>query len=77
VRARIVVDGKPFFTTDRHYPVLTAGKDNEVELQRQWMGYGSTPGKLEVGDVRGGDCPHRLETPQIGDTVEQSIAGTQ
>jgi uncharacterized lipoprotein YbaY len=32
VRARIMVDGKPFFTTDQHYPVLTAGKGTEVEL---------------------------------------------
>jgi putative lipoprotein len=32
VRARIVVGGKPFFTTDQDYPVLTAGKGNEVEL---------------------------------------------
>jgi putative lipoprotein len=26
VRARIVVDGKPFFTTPQNYPVLTGGK---------------------------------------------------
>jgi len=32
VRARITVDGKLFFTTDQHYPVLTAGKGTEVEL---------------------------------------------
>ena len=32
VRARILVDGKLFFTTDQHYPVLTSGKGNEVAL---------------------------------------------
>jgi len=32
VRARILVDGKPFFITDQHYPVLTRGKGNRVEL---------------------------------------------
>jgi uncharacterized lipoprotein YbaY len=31
VRARITVDGKPFFITDQHYPVLTRGKGDEVE----------------------------------------------
>jgi putative lipoprotein len=33
VRARIMVDGKPFFLTDEHYPVLSQGKGNEVELR--------------------------------------------
>jgi uncharacterized lipoprotein YbaY len=32
VRARITVEGKPFFVTEQHYPVLTRGKGNEVEL---------------------------------------------
>ena len=32
VRARIVVEGKPFFITDQHYPVLTGGEGSEVEL---------------------------------------------
>jgi putative lipoprotein len=32
VRARILVDEKPFFVTDQNYPVLTGGKGNEVEL---------------------------------------------
>jgi putative lipoprotein len=32
VRARITVDGTLFFTTDQHYPVLTAGKGTEVQL---------------------------------------------
>ena len=32
VRARILVDGKLFFTTDQHYPVFTAAQSNEVAL---------------------------------------------
>jgi putative lipoprotein len=32
VRARILVDGKPFFATDQTYPVLTGGGGSEVEL---------------------------------------------
>jgi hypothetical protein len=32
VRARIVVSGKLLFTSDQHYPVLTAGESNEVNL---------------------------------------------
>jgi putative lipoprotein len=32
VRAQILVDEKPFFTTDQKYPVLTAGRGEEVEL---------------------------------------------
>jgi len=32
VRARIVVDGKLFFTTDQNYPVLGAGQNSEVSL---------------------------------------------
>ncbi|HET8625126.1 MAG TPA: YbaY family lipoprotein [Gemmatimonadales bacterium] len=32
VRAQILVDGKPFFVTDRHYGVLTEGMGNEVDV---------------------------------------------
>ena len=32
VRARILVGGELLFTTDQHYPVLTAGSGNEVTL---------------------------------------------
>jgi putative lipoprotein len=38
VRATITVDGKPFFTTDRHHPVLTAGSGSEVELLLRRVG---------------------------------------
>ena len=27
-----MVDGRPLFATDQHYPVLSQGKGNEVEL---------------------------------------------
>jgi putative lipoprotein len=33
VRARIVVEGKPFFLTDQRYPVLTGGSGSQVEVQ--------------------------------------------
>jgi putative lipoprotein len=32
VRARILVDGKPFFTADQNYAVPTAGENNEIVL---------------------------------------------
>src|SRR5262252_8469497 len=32
VLARILVDGKLFFSTDQSYPVLTGGQSNEVSL---------------------------------------------
>lgn len=32
VQAQILVDGKVFFTTDQHYPVLTAGHGSQVSL---------------------------------------------
>ena len=32
VRARILVDGKPFFITEQNYGVLSSGKGNTVEL---------------------------------------------
>jgi putative lipoprotein len=35
VRARIMVAGKPMFTTDRDYPVLTGGKGDQLELLLQ------------------------------------------
>jgi uncharacterized lipoprotein YbaY len=38
VRARIVLDGKPLFTTDRSYPVLTAGKGNKVTINLRRVG---------------------------------------
>ena len=41
VRAKVTVDGKPFFTTDRHYPVLGADGGETVELMLRRTG--STP----------------------------------
>jgi putative lipoprotein len=41
VRARILVDEKPFFITDQNYPVLTGGKGDEVELM---LRRAATPG---------------------------------
>lgn len=74
VRARILVDGKPFFTTDQSYPVLTHGRGKEVSLLlKRASGSGSTSsgagalGTLPAtftGDLPCADCPgirHQLE----------------
>jgi len=56
VRARILVQGKLFFTTDQSYPVLTAGHGNEVALLLRRA--------LQVQGVKGqslwGCCPRPL-----------------
>ncbi len=39
VRARILVGGKLFFTTDQSYPVLTGGQGNEVALLLRRAGF--------------------------------------
>jgi uncharacterized lipoprotein YbaY/uncharacterized lipoprotein NlpE involved in copper resistance len=74
VRARILVGGKLFFTTDQHYPVLTGGKGNEVALLLRRVGssesVGSRAGALGTlpatfaGDLPCADCQgirHQLE----------------
>jgi copper homeostasis protein (lipoprotein) len=74
VRARILVDGKLFFITDQSYPVLTAGKGNEVALLLRRVGssgsagagagpLGSLPATF-AGDLPCADCQgirHQLE----------------
>ena len=45
VRARILVAGRLMFTTDQHYPVLTSGRGNEVDLLLRRVG---SPG--QAGD---------------------------
>jgi putative lipoprotein len=48
VRARILVDQKPFFITDQTYPVLTGGNGSEVELMlRRATTSGGAPMALE------------------------------
>ena len=46
VRARILVGGKLFFTTDQHYPVLTGGKGNEVALLLRRVGSSGGRGRV-------------------------------
>jgi copper homeostasis protein (lipoprotein) len=77
VRARILVGGKLFFTTDQHYPVLTGGQGNEVTLLLRRAGssgagggagssaspLGSPPATF-AGDLPCADCQgirHQLE----------------
>jgi uncharacterized lipoprotein YbaY/heat shock protein HslJ/uncharacterized lipoprotein NlpE involved in copper resistance len=67
VRARVLVNGKLFFTTDRSYPVLTARHGDEVALLLRRAGSsgpvreGTEPlGTLTatfVGDLPCADCP--------------------
>jgi putative lipoprotein len=47
VRARIMVEGKLFFTTDQSYPVLTGGNGNEVRMLLRRAG-GSAPSESGV-----------------------------
>ena len=67
VRARILVDGKLFFITDQHYPVLTGGHGNEVALLLRRAGssgpagggdgpLGTLPATF-AGDLPCADCP--------------------
>jgi copper homeostasis protein (lipoprotein) len=74
VRARILVDGKLFFTTDQSYPVLTGGHGTEVALLLRRAGssgpatggagpLGSLPATF-AGDLPCADCQgirHQLE----------------
>lgn len=43
VRARIVVDGKPWFTTDTVAPVITGGNPNTVKLMMRRVGASPAP----------------------------------
>ncbi len=74
VRARILVGGKLFFTTDESYPVLTGGRGNEVALLLRRTGASAPPGGRAgpvgalpatfAGDLPCADCPgirHQLE----------------
>ncbi len=74
VRARILVSGKLFFTTDQSYPVLTGGHGNEVALLLRRAGSSGPVGKgaeplgtlpaTFVGDLPCADCSgirHQLE----------------
>jgi uncharacterized lipoprotein YbaY/heat shock protein HslJ len=42
VRAQILVDGKLFFTTDQHYPVLTNGHGDEIDVLLRRAGSSTT-----------------------------------
>ncbi len=74
VRARILVGGKLFFTTDRNYPVLTGGHGNEVALLLRRAGISGPAGQgagllgtlpaTFAGDLPCANCPgirHQLE----------------
>jgi putative lipoprotein len=66
IRARVLVGGKPFFTTDQYYPVLTAGQGNEVELLLRRTGASSPAGGAAGAPgsppgTSGGDATEALE----------------
>ena len=74
VRGRILVGGKPFFITDRSYPVLSAGQGNEVTLLLRRAGSSGSAGlgtgplgtlpATFAGDLPCADCQgirHQLE----------------
>jgi len=42
VRARILVEGKPFFITGQHEPLFTASQRNEVALLMRRLGVGAS-----------------------------------
>lgn len=71
VRARILVDGKLFFTTDQHYPVLTGGYGNEVSLLLRRLskprGMGRSITSANAGAARLENTYWRLT--QLGDTA--------
>jgi putative lipoprotein len=72
VRARIMVGGKPFFTTDQHYPVLTAGNGNEVELLlrgRLWK-------LTHLGNAPVTVAPRQAEPHLIINSVTRSVGGS-
>jgi putative lipoprotein len=49
VPGRILVEGNPFFTTDKHYPVLGAGQKNDVALLlRRASAAGNAKGAMAV-----------------------------
>jgi copper homeostasis protein (lipoprotein) len=65
VRARITAQGRPLFTTDQVYPVLTRGHGQEVELLLRRTGGGTAPAirpPLQLpatfaGELPCADCP--------------------
>ena len=48
VRARILVGGRLFFTSDQSYPVLTGGQGNEVEVLLRRAGSGPASGGMDT-----------------------------
>jgi putative lipoprotein len=85
VRARIMVGGKPFFTTDQHYPVLTAGKGNEVKLLlRRAVASGAATESLEntywklthLGDAPVPVASRQAEPHLIINSVARRVGGS-
>jgi uncharacterized lipoprotein YbaY len=54
VRARILVDGKLYFTTGKHYQVLTAGQSTDVALLLRRGRF--RPGRSKCGNIGKSAC---------------------
>ena len=85
VRARITVDGKPFFTTAQNYPVLTGGKGNEVELLLRKVGASARPTEslentywklTRLGDAPVAVAPQQREPHLILNSATQRVGGS-
>lgn len=81
LQARIVVDGKLWFTTTRHYPVFAGGTDNtDIVVQRVASRSDATSPAKPTGqwlaeDIGGGGVIDRLQTVlEIAD--DGAISGT-
>ncbi len=85
VRARIMVEGKPFFTTAQNYPVLTGGKGKEVAVVLRKVGASQTStAPLEntywklthLGDAPVAVAPRQREPHLILNPLTRRVGGS-
>jgi uncharacterized lipoprotein YbaY/heat shock protein HslJ len=73
VRARILVDEKPLFTTDTAAPVITGGNPNTIKLTMQRVGASQTPAPAPAGGqpaAGAAEPPPADSSPLTGTTWE-------
>jgi putative lipoprotein len=85
VRARILVDGKPFFITDQHYPVLTKGESEEVKVLLRKAGASRTATEplentywklMRLGDAPVTMAPRQREPHLILNSMARRVGGS-
>ena len=85
VRARILVDGKPFFITAQGSPVLTSGKGNELQLQLRKVGASATATEplentycklMRLGDAPVTVPPRQREPHLILNSMAREMGGS-